>query len=127
MSEVEIIVDGSRLGNPGPGGWACILRFGDDERVSHGGTPETTNNRIELSGAIEGLRALNRGCRVTVLTGTMRSLSISLTFSRDSVSTGIGEHNHSGERMCPSPVRSYGRHAMKQPSGPASKNVSTRI
>jgi ribonuclease HI len=68
MSEVEIIVDGSCLGNPGPGGCACILRFGDDERALHGGTPETTNNRMELSGAIEGLRALNRACRVTVLT-----------------------------------------------------------
>jgi len=68
MSEVEIVVDGSCLGNPGPGGWACILRFGDDERVLHGGAGETTNNRMELSAAIEGLRALNRACRVTVLT-----------------------------------------------------------
>ena len=68
MSEVEIIVDGSCLGNPGPGGWACILRCGDDERVLQGGAVDTTNNRRELTAAIEGLRALNRSCRVTVVT-----------------------------------------------------------
>ena len=68
MSEVEIIVDGSCLGNPGPGGWACILRCGDDERVLQGGAADTTNNRMELTAAIEGLRALNRSCSVTVVT-----------------------------------------------------------
>ena len=68
MNEVEIVVDGSCLGNPGPGGWACILRFGGRERVLQGGEARTTNNRMELTAAIEGLRALNRACRVTVLT-----------------------------------------------------------
>jgi hypothetical protein len=48
MSEVEIIVDGSSLGNPGLGGWACILRCGDNKRVLQGGAPETTNNRMEI-------------------------------------------------------------------------------
>ena len=67
MSEVEIVVDGSCLGNPGPGGWACILRCGDDERVLQGGAVDTTNNRMELTAAIEGLRALNRSCRVTLV------------------------------------------------------------
>jgi ribonuclease HI len=81
MSEVEIIADGSCLGNPGPGGWACILRFGDDERVLHGGTPETTNNRMELSAAIEGLRALNRACRVTVLTDSFLTSTHRFTMS----------------------------------------------
>jgi ribonuclease HI len=68
MSDVEIVIDGSCLGNPGPGGWACILRCGDNKRVLQGGAPETTNNRMELTAINEGLRALNRACRVTVLT-----------------------------------------------------------
>ena len=68
MSEVEIIVDGSCLGNPGPGGWACILRCGVRERVLQGGEPNSTNNRMELTAAIEGLRALSRPCGVTVRT-----------------------------------------------------------
>ena len=58
MSEVEITTDGSCLGNPGPGGWACILRCGEHERALQGGVADTTNNRMELIAAIEGLRAL---------------------------------------------------------------------
>jgi ribonuclease HI len=68
MSEVEIVIDGSCLGNPGPGGWACILRYGEHERVLQGGVADTTNNRMELIAAIEGLRALKRTSEVTVLT-----------------------------------------------------------
>src|SRR6202011_2420806 len=68
MSEVEITTDGSCLGNPGPGGWACILRSGQHERVLQGGVADTTNNRMELIAAIEGLRALKRASQVTVLT-----------------------------------------------------------
>ena len=68
LSEVEIVADGSCLGNPGPGGWACILRCGERERVLQGNVPDTTNNRMELVAAIEGLRALKRACQVTVLT-----------------------------------------------------------
>src|SRR5579872_1198474 len=68
LSEVEIVADGSCLGNPGPGGWACILRCGERERVLQGCVPDTTNNRMELVAAIEGLRALKRACQVTVLT-----------------------------------------------------------
>jgi hypothetical protein len=67
-SEVEIVIDGSCLGNPGPGGWACILRYGEHERVLQGGVPDATNNRMELAAAIEGLRALKRTCQVTILT-----------------------------------------------------------
>src|SRR5580693_8012749 len=68
MSGVEITTDGSCLGNPGPGGWACILRCGQHERVLQGGVADTTNNRMELIAAIEGLRALKRASQVTVLT-----------------------------------------------------------
>lgn len=67
-SEVEIAVDGSCLGNPGPGGWACILRYGESERVLQGGVVEATNNRMEMTAAIEGLRALKRPCDVRVFT-----------------------------------------------------------
>ena len=67
-SEVEIAVDGSCLGNPGPGGWACILRFGGSERVLQGGVVQATNNRMEMTATIEGLRALKRPCAVRVFT-----------------------------------------------------------
>jgi len=66
--EVEIAVDGSCLGNPGPGGWACILRYGESERVLQGRVPQATNNRMEMTAAIEGLRALKRRCEVRVFT-----------------------------------------------------------
>jgi ribonuclease HI len=67
-SEVTIITDGSCWPNPGPGGWACILRQGEWFQELSGGLPDTTNNRMELTAAIEGLRALTRPCRVTVIT-----------------------------------------------------------
>ena len=68
MSDVFLTVEGSCLGNPGPGGWACILRFGEQERVLQGGVARTTNNRMEMTAAIEGLRALTRACDVEVAT-----------------------------------------------------------
>jgi ribonuclease HI len=68
MSQVEITTDGSCLGNPGPGGWACVLRSDGQERVLHGGVADTTNNRMELTAAIEGLRALKWPCTVRVVT-----------------------------------------------------------
>jgi ribonuclease HI len=57
---VELWTDGACSGNPGPGGWAAILRKGDREKELSGGEPETTNNRMELMSVIEGLRALKR-------------------------------------------------------------------
>jgi ribonuclease HI len=65
---VEIFSDGACSGNPGPGGWGTILRFGGHEKELSGFDPETTNNRMELSGAIAGLEALTRPCRVRVTT-----------------------------------------------------------
>jgi ribonuclease HI len=56
--------DGACKGNPGPGGWGAYLRFGDHERDLYGGEAQTTNNRMELTAVIEGLRALNRPCTV---------------------------------------------------------------
>ena len=58
--QVEIFTDGSCLGNPGPGGWGVILRWRDSEKELYGGTSNTTNNRMELMAAIQGLEALSR-------------------------------------------------------------------
>jgi ribonuclease HI len=66
--EVELWTDGACSGNPGPGGWAAILRYRGHERVLSGGEPMTTNNRMELQGVIEGLRALTRPSRVLIIT-----------------------------------------------------------
>lgn len=65
---VEIATDGACKGNPGPGGWGAVLRFGDKERELAGGEPLTTNNRMELTAAVEALNALNRPCRVKLST-----------------------------------------------------------
>ena len=68
MSIVEIHTDGACRGNPGPGGWAALLRTGENERMISGSEALTTNNRMELRAAIEGLAALKRRCRVTLTT-----------------------------------------------------------
>ncbi|WP_343225760.1 ribonuclease HI [Lysobacter sp. BMK333-48F3] len=65
---VEINTDGACLGNPGPGGWAALLRYKGRERELSGGEPDTTNNRMELMGAIMGLEALNEPCKVVLTT-----------------------------------------------------------
>ena len=68
MKTVQLITDGACLGNPGPGGWAYILRFGEHKRESWGSEPETTNNRMELTAAVRGLAALKERCEVEVIT-----------------------------------------------------------
>ncbi|NNF51537.1 MAG: ribonuclease HI [Gammaproteobacteria bacterium] len=68
MSDVEMFTDGACRGNPGPGGWGVLLRAGRRERELFGGEPDTTNNRMELTAAIEGLRALRRSCKVELYT-----------------------------------------------------------
>ncbi|MAT91090.1 MAG: ribonuclease HI [Halioglobus sp.] len=68
MKYVEIYTDGACRGNPGPGGWGALLRYGDKEKELYGGEPATTNNRMELRAAIEGLRALAQPCRVKLTT-----------------------------------------------------------
>jgi ribonuclease HI len=65
---VRIITDGSCLGNPGRGGWAAILRYGKHKKELYGCSAHTTNNRMELTAAIEGLRALRRRCDVELVT-----------------------------------------------------------
>ena len=68
LPHVTIYTDGACSGNPGPGGWGAILAFGDRERELKGGEPHTTNNRMELMGAIAALEALKRPCRVDLYT-----------------------------------------------------------
>src|SRR5271170_4196030 len=63
-AEVEIFTDGACSGNPGPGGWAAILRYRGTEKELSGFAPDTTNNRMEMMAAIAGLEALKRPCRV---------------------------------------------------------------
>ena len=68
VKKIQLITDGACLGNPGPGGWAAILRFGDKTKEIFGCEPHTTNNRMELKAAIEGLRVLRERCEVEVIT-----------------------------------------------------------
>lgn len=65
---VEIATDGACKGNPGRGGWGVLLRMGTTEKEMSGGEPHTTNNRMELMAAIQGLKALKRPCRVKLST-----------------------------------------------------------
>jgi ribonuclease HI len=65
---VTIFTDGACSGNPGPGGWGAILAFGDHEKELKGGEAHTTNNRMELMGAISALEALKRPCSVDLYT-----------------------------------------------------------
>ncbi len=67
MKKITLFSDGSALGNPGPGGYAAILRYGDKEREICGGEIHTTNNRMELLGVIEGLRVLKEPCEVDIV------------------------------------------------------------
>lgn len=66
--KVLMFTDGACRGNPGPGGWGVVLRYGDKEKEMHGGEPETTNNRMELMAAIAGLEALKQSCEVVLTT-----------------------------------------------------------
>ncbi len=68
MTQVQIYTDGACRGNPGPGGWAALLVAGDERREVSGAEAATTNNRMELMGAIGGLGALKRRCAVDLYT-----------------------------------------------------------
>ncbi len=68
MKRIQIITDGACLGNPGPGGWAAILRYNSHYKEFSGSAPQTTNNRMELTAAIEGLKQLKEECEVEVVT-----------------------------------------------------------
>ena len=81
MAIVEIFTDGACSGNPGPGGWGAILRCGDTEKELSGGEAETTNNRMELTAAIEALNALKRPCQIVLTTDS--------TYVKDGITSWI--------------------------------------
>ena len=87
---VEIFTDGACRGNPGPGGWAALLRMGKTEKELSGGEPLTTNNRMELLAAIRGLEALKRPCRVQLHTDS--------TYVRDGITRWIYKWRQNGWR-----------------------------
>jgi ribonuclease HI len=68
LKKVQLITDGACIGNPGPGGWACILRYGDTKKELYGSEPQTTNNRMELTAAVKGLMTLREPCEVEIIT-----------------------------------------------------------
>ena len=68
MKKVKVITDGACSGNPGPGGWAAILRYNEHKKELYGFSPHTTNNRMELTAAIEALKAIKESCEVEVIT-----------------------------------------------------------
>jgi ribonuclease HI len=68
VKHIDMFTDGACSGNPGPGGWGVLMRYGQHERELNGGVAATTNNRMELQAVIEGLRALKSKCRVTIHT-----------------------------------------------------------
>lgn len=68
MKKIEMFTDGACSGNPGPGGWGTILRYGNAEKEISGGAHETTNNRMEMIAVISGLKALKEPCEVDLYT-----------------------------------------------------------
>jgi ribonuclease HI len=67
LKKVTLYSDGSCLGNPGPGGYGTILKYGDTEKIISGNAKDTTNNQMELIGVIEGLKALKQPCKVHIV------------------------------------------------------------
>ena len=88
--EVEIFTDGACSGNPGPGGWGALLRYGSKERELFGGEKDSTNNRMELMAAIMGLEALKRPCNVRLWTDSV--------YVKDGVTTWIHGWKRNGWR-----------------------------
>lgn len=81
MKQVEIFTDGACKGNPGPGGWGALIRFGAHEKELSGGEKDTTNNRMELLAAIRALQALTQPCIVNLHTDS--------TYLRDGITKWI--------------------------------------
>jgi ribonuclease HI len=71
LKKLDIFTDGACRGNPGPGGWGALLRYGDVERELYGGEAQTTNNRMELQAAIEALKKLSEPCTVNLTTDSV--------------------------------------------------------
>ena len=80
--------DGACKGNPGPGGWGTLLHFGEHRKELCGGESETTNNRMELTAVIEGLKTLNRSCEITIVTDS--------TYVKDGVTKWMANWKRNG-------------------------------
>ena len=93
MKQVELFTDGACSGNPGPGGWACLLRYGEREKQLSGGAPQTTNNRMELTAVIEGLKRLKEPCRVVLATDSKYVLEGTTKYLSDWVRRGWKKSN----------------------------------
>ncbi|OGT46844.1 MAG: ribonuclease HI [Gammaproteobacteria bacterium RIFCSPHIGHO2_12_FULL_38_11] len=78
MKKIELFTDGACRGNPGPGGWGVLMRYGTQEKKLHGGEKHTTNNRMELMAAIEGLKAVKES-REIVLTTDSQYVRLGIT------------------------------------------------
>lgn len=83
-----IFTDGACSGNPGPGGWGAVLRSGKAEKELSGAAADTTNNRMELTAAIQALKALKRPCRVHLVTDS--------NYLKDGITTWIGKWKQNG-------------------------------
>jgi ribonuclease HI len=90
VADVEAFTDGACRGNPGPGGWGVVLRYGDREKELYGGERSTTNNRMELMAAIQALEALTRPCTVSVTTDSV--------YVRSGITDWIGKWKRNGWR-----------------------------
>ncbi len=90
LPHVVIYTDGACSGNPGPGGWSAILRFGDHVKELKGGEPNTTNNRMELTAAIAAIAALRKPCRVDIHTDSQ--------YLRNGITSWIGNWKRNGWR-----------------------------
>ena len=110
QTEVVINTDGSCLGNPGPGGWAAILQYGDVEKVLTGGEAETTNNRMELLAVIMALEALKRPVRAQVISDS--------AYMKDGITKWINGWKRNGWKTAAknlSPIRTCGNGLMLPP------------
>ncbi|MEM6680918.1 MAG: ribonuclease HI, partial [Pseudomonadota bacterium] len=90
VDTVHAFTDGACSGNPGPGGWGALLRYGDTEKELFGGAQKTTNNQMELQAAIEALNALKRPCQVILTTDS--------TYVRDGITKWVLNWQKNGWR-----------------------------
>ena len=90
MKQVRAFTDGACSGNPGPGGWGAVLQFDDHERELHGGAADTTNNRMELTAAIEALKVLSKPCQVSLTTDS--------TYVKDGITQWLANWKRNGWR-----------------------------
>lgn len=88
--EIHIYTDGACSGNPGPGGWGAVLLYGTHEKELHGGEPETTNNRMELTAAIKALDAIKESCVIHIHTDS--------TYVKDGITKWIHNWKKNGWR-----------------------------